>query len=112
VVGGGEVGSYTISRGRRRVRYRGKQANAAGGGISPEKCKSGDGCFESGEVTVPLAVGCGHKVEGGGNGSCAQFGREKWDTGKKGATAAVDSFYTMAAGRGWGGGRGPVGAAT
>jgi hypothetical protein len=50
VVIDGEVGSYTIIRGRKRVRYQGKQANAVGGGSSPEKRESGGGCFESGEA--------------------------------------------------------------
>jgi hypothetical protein len=54
-----EVVSYTISRGRRRVRYRGKQVKAAGGGVSPRKRESGGDCFESGEVMAALTVRCG-----------------------------------------------------
>jgi hypothetical protein len=64
VVGGGEVVSYTISRRRRRVRYRGKQVKAARGGNSPGKRESGGGCFEYGEVPVAPTVGSGREAKG------------------------------------------------
>jgi hypothetical protein len=92
VVIGGEVGSYTISRVTTRVRYRGKEANAVGGGSSLGKRESGGDCFESDEVTAAPPVGCGHNVECGGSESRARFGSREMGTRKKGATTTADSF--------------------
>jgi hypothetical protein len=106
VVIGGEVGSYTISRGTTRVRYRGKEANAVGGGSSLGKRECGGDCSESDEVTAAPPVGCGHNVECGGSESRARFGSREMGMRKKGAMTTADSFYTAATGRGWGGGGG------
>jgi hypothetical protein len=46
------------------VRYRGKQANAAGGGSSSGKRESGGGYFESSEVMAAPTVGCGREAKG------------------------------------------------
>jgi hypothetical protein len=101
VVIDGEVGSYTIIRGRKRVRYQGKQANAVGGGSSPEKRESGGGCFKSGEARWRWLRRSG--VDARSRVEAAGLAHEKQDAGKKGVTTATNSFYTAVVGErlGW-----------